>query len=285
MDDGSPDNSGAICNEYAAKDTRFKVIHKENGGVSSARQTGLNVVSGDYVIHVDPDDWVDKDMLAELYAKAIAEDADMVICDYYAESKSGCTYLKQEPSDTNHEVVLRELYSHLHGSCCNKLVRLACIESYNIRFPEGVNLCEDLYFNTELLQHPIKVVYLPEAFYHYDLNMNKNSMVRKPSVSSVESLKRFTNHFESLWLRLGMENTFNKYKFWTIKNACYSNSFTPEQIWQFFPNAEKDFRTAAFKHWYSTPENMFVYLRLRNMSLLARLYFSAILRIKKLINK
>ena len=83
VDDGSPDNSGAICDEYAARDSRVKVFHKENGGVSSARQMGLDNSLGEYVIHADPDDWVEPDMLQELYSEAQQSGADMVICDFY----------------------------------------------------------------------------------------------------------------------------------------------------------------------------------------------------------
>lgn len=71
VDDGSPDQSGQICDEYAGKDKRINVIHKKNDGVSAARQSGLDASSGDYVIHADPDDWVEPQMLKELYAKAI----------------------------------------------------------------------------------------------------------------------------------------------------------------------------------------------------------------------
>lgn len=87
VDDGSSDKSGVICDEYAARDSRVIVIHKENGGVGAARQTGLDAVTGEYVIHADPDDWVEPTMLQELYAKAVAEAADVVICDYYVDTK------------------------------------------------------------------------------------------------------------------------------------------------------------------------------------------------------
>ena len=83
IDDGSPDRSGAICDEYASKDARIRVFHKENGGVSSARQKGQDEAQGEYTIHADPDDWVEPTMLEELYKKAKEDDADMVICDYY----------------------------------------------------------------------------------------------------------------------------------------------------------------------------------------------------------
>lgn len=82
IDDGSPDHSGDICDEYARKDSRVRVFHKENEGVSSTRQCGIDNAKGEYTIHADPDDWVEPDMLEELYKKAKEEDADVVICDF-----------------------------------------------------------------------------------------------------------------------------------------------------------------------------------------------------------
>ena len=66
VDDGSPDRSGEICDEYARKDNRVRVFHKENGGVASARQCGMNNARGEYVIHADPDDWVEPNMLGTI---------------------------------------------------------------------------------------------------------------------------------------------------------------------------------------------------------------------------
>ena len=83
IDDGSTDRSGVICDEYATRDSRIKVIHKKNEGVSIARQLGIDFAQGEYTIHIDPDDWVEPKMLEELYKKAKSEHADMVICDYY----------------------------------------------------------------------------------------------------------------------------------------------------------------------------------------------------------
>ena len=71
IDDGSPDCSGRICDEYAEKDSRIRVFHKENGGVASARQMGLDNAKGEYTIHVDPDDWVEPNMLEILNNKEI----------------------------------------------------------------------------------------------------------------------------------------------------------------------------------------------------------------------
>lgn len=178
VDDGSPDRSGELCDSYAKKDSRIRVIHKENGGVSSARQCGMDNARGEYTIHADPDDWVERDMLEELYRKAKEDNADMVICDFYQmfPYKQVCTC--QCPSSLDARNVLRDLFQRLHGSCCNKLVRRACYNKYEIKFPKKLNICEDFFVNAALLKHPIKVSYVNKAFYHYDRSVNPNSITR-----------------------------------------------------------------------------------------------------------
>lgn len=176
IDDGSPDRSGEICDAYAEKDTRVRVFHKENGGVSSARQCGIDNARGEYTIHADPDDWVEPDMLEALYKKAKETDADMVICDFYEEFAGKQRYVRQRPSALDHETVLRELFQQLHGSCWNKLVRRACYNDYNVSFSPELYFCEDLFCNASLLLYPLKIVYINLAFYHYDKILNNNSL-------------------------------------------------------------------------------------------------------------
>ncbi|MDE6159395.1 MAG: glycosyltransferase [Bacteroidaceae bacterium] len=100
---GSPDRFRAICDEYAARDSRMKVIHQPNGGVSVAWQMGIDNVTGGYSIHVDPDDWVEPTIVEELVAKAIETGAEYVICDYFEEYSSGDNTQTQHPrqSDIN----------------------------------------------------------------------------------------------------------------------------------------------------------------------------------------
>ena len=196
VDDGSPDNSGAICDEYALKDKRVRVIHQPNAGVSMARQKGLDNARGEYVIHADPDDWVEPDMLKELYAKAKEEDADMVICDFYGHYGGKVVYERQQPSSLDHNTVLCDMFKHLFGSCWNKLVRRVCFLKFDIHFSEGVSFCEDLLINSTLLRHNIKVAYLPNAFYHYDCCINSNSLVRKKTYATFEKDKRLILLFE-----------------------------------------------------------------------------------------
>ena len=109
IDDGSTDGSPAICDEYALKDERIKVFHKQNGGLSDARNYGLALAKGKYTIFADPDDWVDTEGLDKLYEKAIETKADIVICDIYYNDPYRQKYCKQEPTSLNHYDVLNDL--------------------------------------------------------------------------------------------------------------------------------------------------------------------------------
>lgn len=190
IDDGSTDESCMILDEYANKDTRFKVVHKRNEGVSAARQTGVELALGEYVIHADSDDWVDATMLEELYEKAKVTDADVVICDFYSNTDSKQTICKQQPSKLEPDVVLRELFQQLHGNCWNKLLRRVCYTKYHVYFPKGINHCEDLLTWVQLFQHKdVKIAYLPKAFYHY--YNNPNSITRHFTRSTYEMRLKF----------------------------------------------------------------------------------------------
>ena len=200
VDDGSPDNCGAICDEYAAKDSRVKVIHQQNGGVSVARQTGIDHATGEYSIHADPDDWVELNMIEELVAKAVANNADMVICDFYRESKSDRIHVCQNPgNDLSASAVLRKILSQqLHGSCWNKLVNRSRIEGIGFT-PEDLCILEDELYNIRILTRSIKVTYLPKALYHYRID-NEDSLCNTISDKSFKLKVKAVSEIESFCL-------------------------------------------------------------------------------------
>ena len=181
INDGSPDKSGEICDEYAKQDSRIRVFHKENGGVSSARQMGLESAIGEYVIHCDPDDWVEPDMLLELTQYAKETQSDMVICDFCTENINGgeLMYHKQDLKsiDTSFNVLNKLVNLKIHGSCCNKLVRRTCLDGISFH-PFDLVYAEDQLFNAKVLKQDIRVGYLNKAYYHY--------VVRKGSITSFE---------------------------------------------------------------------------------------------------
>ena len=175
VDDGSSDGSPAICDEYAQQDSRIRVFHKHNGGLSDARNFGLAHASGKYTIFADPDDWVSPEGLDKLYKKAEEEQADMTICDLYREDKFSRHYMSQKPSDLDHSTVQKELFYRLGGFTVNKLIRRDVYERYHIAYPKGIYGCEDDYAMAKLLMNNIKIAYLPVAYYHYMYNANSLS--------------------------------------------------------------------------------------------------------------
>lgn len=200
VDDGSLDSSPNICDDYSNNDLRVKVIHQNNAGVSAARQAGIDRAIGEYTIHADPDDWVEPTALEELYEKAKEDDADMVICDFYEDTVNGkILYHKQEPTNLHHQTILSDLFKHLHGSCCNKLIKKKCYKKYNVKFPFELHYCEDLYVISSILLNEIKVSYLNKAFYHY-VQYDKTTLVKKYTdktyLHDIEMQRLFSNLFK-----------------------------------------------------------------------------------------
>lgn len=189
VDDGSTDRTGEIADEYARNNSRFKVIHQPNGGVSVARQTGIDAATGVYTIQFDADDWVEATMLEEMLREAEKVDADMVICDIYHREpwQNEEVYLSQCPKSLDPMIILGQMMHDLLGSLCNKLIRRKCYQLYDIHFIPKM-LSEDQYVCLCLLANPIKVGYVPKAFYHYDRTQNPDSLVNS-GISPMERLR------------------------------------------------------------------------------------------------
>ena len=235
IDDGSPDRSGEMCDEYAGQDPRIRVFHKENGGVSSARQCGIDNARGEYTIHADPDDWVEPTMLEELYHKAKEENADIVICDYYVDYAGRQIYQKQQPSGLDHWVVLKELFQQLHGSCWNKLVKRACYNNYQVKFPDELSFCEDLYTNAWLLKNDLHVAYLPEAFYHYEQDVNPDSLVRVYTYNTYKYDIMLRDKFMELMSHTPYSGICDRRMCYSlVRRAFYGNLFSSERFNELF---------------------------------------------------
>lgn len=178
IDDGSTDESPTICDEYAQNDSRVKVFHKPNGGLSDARNYGLERAQGKYTIFTDPDDWVDVEGLNKLYEIAKREDAGITICDVYYNDPYQQKYGKQQPTSLNHLDLIKDLLTDkIYGYTWNKLIRTDLYKLYQIEYPYGMYGCEDQYTMCKLLKHNIKVSYVPIAFYHY-MHYDQDSLSR-----------------------------------------------------------------------------------------------------------
>ena len=171
IDDGSPDGCPAICDEYAKKDNRVRVIHQQNAGVSNARNAGLDSAQGEYVAFVDGDDWCEPDYAESLLNNLLQNQADLSVCGYFQEDLAGKQIKRTKGSGKllNRSEALRELvcYSGFQGYVWNKLCRREMIEQYQLRFDVNIGICEDLLFYFKLILHSTTVFYDPAPKYHY----------------------------------------------------------------------------------------------------------------------
>lgn len=183
VNDATPDDSIIILNsvieEFPARKSNIKIVHLDkNGGVSNARRIGIENATGEYVIHTDSDDWVDKNMYERLYQKAKETDADIVGCNFRHEFKDIQYNYHQQYADTIDENISRLINGRLFPSLCTSLTRRSLITDNGIIFPEGLNMGEDLFFNLQTYLHAKKIVSIDWAPYHYR-HTEESSCVQK----------------------------------------------------------------------------------------------------------
>lgn len=170
IDDGSPDQCGAIIDAYARKDHRVVSIHQKNKGVSTARNAGLRVAKGEYIGFIDPDDWIEPDMYSILLSKMETNHCDIASCSWIESDENGKekSYFPDLPS----KVMSREEYmGHLFdmpptisGSVWSKVVRKTII---SCNFPENYSICEDNFFIAQCCVNCKTAVYVNQPLYHF----------------------------------------------------------------------------------------------------------------------
>ena len=198
VDDGSPDNSGKICDEYAEKDKRIRVIHKENGGVSSARNLGLDNANGEYVTFIDSDDFVDKKYLEVLYSTLINFDTDVSVCRASKAINGEYTiYPESFPTKSVIEQGTAEFFDffaryfslkcHMFGSAWRCLFKKSTIGE--TRFDKNIRISEDLLFVANVIFNSNRIGFINESLYFYRMdNASATSSYKKSFFESQAQL-------------------------------------------------------------------------------------------------
>ena len=185
VDDGSKDKSGEICEEYAGKDGRVRVIHKENGGLSDARNAGLEQAAGEYFMFVDSDDYIAPTMIERLYNSIQSESADIAACNFCyvfdkKEKKDFSTAMEAEVLQGS-EIFYYRKNDRSYGFwtiACNKLYKRETFR--NVRFRFG-KYHEDEFWANDIYQLEIRVATIPECLYYY--RQRDNSIMGKESIA------------------------------------------------------------------------------------------------------
>lgn len=215
IDDGSTDQSSAICDEYALRDSRVRVFHKENGGVSSARNLGLDHAQGDFVGWVDSDDYIDPDMYRILYNSLQINNADIVYCNLYMDYGAQKELYKLTQSYKDKHSMLVGWIAEPWTICCTSLIKRNLYEDNCLRYPSDFNFCEDFWMSLELRLNAKQVVSLDNALYFYN-RCNAVSITSRPKpVLQKDMEKAYTAIFSSLENK-GLSNEYKKYLYWRI---------------------------------------------------------------------
>ncbi|MEE1220147.1 MAG: glycosyltransferase family 2 protein [Ruminococcus sp.] len=231
VDDGSTDSSASICDNYEKLDNRVNVIHKTNGGVSKARNTGIDVASGKFICFIDSDDSVNSDYLEKLYL-AYENDIDLSVVGYNW-IKNNCvtnfTVFNNEPEtiiDKNNIMFLYEKVMISAPWC--KLYKLDIIKENKLIFPEDLSLGEDLIFNFSYLDFVNRIKIINTPLYNYNTD-NENSLLQKYRADLLETNSRINSIVYMYICKWKLDHTqmqiFINSVFWSYENVLL-NTFS-----------------------------------------------------------
>jgi len=249
IDDGSPDNCGKICDNYAQVDNRFKVIHKSNQGVSAARNDGISLACGKWLTFVDADDWVELNMCKSIYEKAIQLDVDVQYFGGYHNFNDLITIetrpfhqdmeFKNENDREDLQLMVLGRDYKLFTSCkngsifCNtvcKLIKTSILIENNLRFDLDLTHGEDGSFNLHLIENCNHFAYLDQCFYHY--RMRSESANHLYRYDAMERVVDFVNVVEAFKCEYSKSEIFEE----GLMCRCYDLIF--ENIYPCYLHAE-----------------------------------------------
>jgi glycosyltransferase involved in cell wall biosynthesis len=205
VDDCSPDGSPAICDEYARKDPRVKVIHNaQNKGCPQSRKTGLDASVGDYILFADSDDWLENDMLETMYGKAVNDDLDMVYCGIYENTSTGQQEWYSPFLDDKIEMIRQiVIWENFTPAVWNKLIKREIYQKIN--FPNA-SFSEDRQITLQAIYYAHKIGYTKKILYHY--YKNENSICN--SIDRNRILQRLLDEAEiAAWVIDFLYNNYN----------------------------------------------------------------------------
>lgn len=221
VNDGSTDSSSKICEDYQKKDERIIVINKENGGLSDARNKGIDIATGEYITFIDSDDYIHKDMIGELMNIATNNDADISVCGFqkfFNESDSEIIdnmLLNTDIQLFNSQDILDNFYSKISVNIIVAWAKIYKMSLFNkIRYNKG-KIHEDEFIAHKLIFESKKIAYIPKKMYFY--------RIRKNSITGEKFNKKRLDKIEALEDRLKFANEKNLKNLYMQTLFCYCN--------------------------------------------------------------
>lgn len=213
VNDCTPDDSieklQNIIKQYPLVEQKVKIIqHDSNKGISAARNAAIEASKGDFISFVDSDDYIEPNMIEVLYNKALAEQADIIVSDFFSEYPDKTIYV-QDIINVENDINFKELITQNHTYACfwNKLISRDLYKRPECKIPEGLNYGEDLYVMTRIYYLAKKIAKVDQALYHY-VQYNSNAITKSKKRMHFENLVLFWETFEHF---LKEHNEYEKY--------------------------------------------------------------------------
>lgn len=223
INDGSTDESGKICDKYKQKDSRIEVIHKENGGLSDARNKGLDIANGKYIMFLDSDDFFEKDAVEIMYRKIEEKNADFVIGNYINTEPNGKKWensIFDEKIYDNFKLSIKDYeksFFVMNSGVWNKIFRKEFIDRLNLRFIKGIP-AEDAIFTTYCFVNTDKVYYTKEVIYNYRQNYSGKTISTNCTKKYFEGINTAYRYIYDNFIK---SDNIGFYRYFYAKNVSY----------------------------------------------------------------
>ena len=206
VDDCSPDNSVEIIKqvlkEYPQRKADVKIVrHEKNRGLAAARNTGIENAEGEYVLHIDSDDYIEVDMVELMFGKAKEEDADIVVCDYFLEWEKTRKYINVEIGENKEKYLDYLLDSSASPAVWNKMFRKEIYTKHDITTNEGINFGEDFTVTPKLVYYARSIAKVDQAFVHY-VQYNANSYTKKITDKNISDITITLENLEKFFTKV-----------------------------------------------------------------------------------
>ena len=257
VDDGSPDNCPAICDEYAKRDERVKVIHKENGGVSAARNTGIAASSGEWIYLVDSDDWIEGDAIEHLYREAVEQDVDCVITDGMERYSSGSNKrlrMYSQPFRTEDKDMIKRIQKSVlchkyspyfspgadneYPAPWTKFIKRTIITDNGLKFdPYVLGHYDDGLFTMYLLEKVNSIYY--DGRHSYNYRIVTGTMTRNFNKRAMEFIKRNSERMDQFIKETRQDEDFKQAEY--CRRVTFFAAY--QSMYFFNPNNPADAKT------------------------------------------
>ncbi|MFI3285195.1 MAG: glycosyltransferase family A protein [Rikenellaceae bacterium] len=191
VNDATPDDSMLVAEKLVSqfKNLSVLIINKScNEGLALARQSGVDAASGDYIIHIDSDDWCEPTMLADLWTEVQSSSPDIIVCDYYFNRRSGQELICANMTNDNIECIYTMMQDESKGAVWNKLFKRELYLQNGVRSTVRVNMWEDIYICSQLFYFAQKIVYLNKSFLHY-MRDNAGCITSTPNIKQFHDMQ------------------------------------------------------------------------------------------------